>query len=333
MRGNYPYVCARVNAKKARLLPKDTYQKLLLMETSEISRFIGESEYRKEIEELGGKYKGIDLIEFATYLNLARTYQQILSFCSGELRFMVEQYLRRWDIWNIKTILRSKVYGAKAEEVLEDLVPAGTYKIDFLSTLIPIRAIDETVEALKDTDYYDTLVKQKESLRSIEDSLDRAYYKEIVKKVKPTTASKKLFLQFIRHEIDYINLRTLLKMKAEDISAEHIIPFFIDGGMLSKEELKKLALTEPTSILQILGEYPDYKNVAEESKNISNAIVSLEKNLMKMSEKFSYLYPLSVLPILNYIISKKIEADNVRIIGRGKDSGLGDDIIRSMLVV
>jgi len=40
-----------------------------------------------------------------------------------------------------------------------------------------------------------------------------------------------------------------------------------------------------------------------------------------------------VLPIIDFMIRKKIEVDNIRIIARGKESGLDVDHIKDLLVV
>src|SRR5512136_3102723 len=72
--GNYPYVCARVRAKRATLLPNDVYRKLLLMDTHEITRFLGESQYKKEITELSVEATGFQLIDLALNRNIAEVY-------------------------------------------------------------------------------------------------------------------------------------------------------------------------------------------------------------------------------------------------------------------
>ena len=59
-KGNYAYTVARVKAKKSTLMKEDAYSKMLMMSLPEISRFISESGYQKEITELTGKYVGVD---------------------------------------------------------------------------------------------------------------------------------------------------------------------------------------------------------------------------------------------------------------------------------
>jgi hypothetical protein len=62
-RGNYEYATTRVKAKKASLLTKDNYPKLLMMDLNEIGRFMGETKYKVEMTELAARYSGVDLIE------------------------------------------------------------------------------------------------------------------------------------------------------------------------------------------------------------------------------------------------------------------------------
>src|SRR5512137_2045091 len=114
-KGNYAYACARVRARKSQLLTKDNYPKFLLMDLNEIGRFLGETRYKTEMSELATRYEGVDLIELGTSRNLARSFNEVLSFANGELKEMIASYLWRWDIWNIKTILRGKFYGATVE--------------------------------------------------------------------------------------------------------------------------------------------------------------------------------------------------------------------------
>src|SRR5947199_262771 len=104
--GNYPYVTARVRAKKAALLSEDTYERMLQMEIPQIARILSEGAYKAEILALATKASGVDLIELATSRNLAAVYTQIIEFSEGELRQMIGWYLDRFDVQNVKTIIR-----------------------------------------------------------------------------------------------------------------------------------------------------------------------------------------------------------------------------------
>ena len=56
----YIYVSTRLRVRKAKLLPPEEYQRMLNMSLPEIIRLIGETEYQKEVDELGTSFEGID---------------------------------------------------------------------------------------------------------------------------------------------------------------------------------------------------------------------------------------------------------------------------------
>ena len=91
----YIYVCTRMRVRKAKLLPRDEYMRMLNMSIPEITRIIEETEYKQEIDELGTTFKGIDLIEVALSWNLAKEYQKIQEITPGTLKAFTRAYLRR----------------------------------------------------------------------------------------------------------------------------------------------------------------------------------------------------------------------------------------------
>ena len=136
--GNYAYTVSRVKAKKAQLLKEEDYNKMLQLSVPEISRYISETGYQKEVVDLASRYEGINLVEHATYANMAKVFGSILGSSQGELKTMVAAYLERWDIWNLKVILRGKSYGLDVESIKDDLVPAGSLKMEDLDKLVSL---------------------------------------------------------------------------------------------------------------------------------------------------------------------------------------------------
>jgi V/A-type H+-transporting ATPase subunit C len=193
----------------------------------------------------------VDLIELGTSRNLARDYRDILSYCEGELRELVAAYLTRWDVQNLKTIIRGKYYGATREEIQEDLVPAGRMGEQALSALL---AVDTIPEVLEEARKRQNIVIPDEVMRSfeasknlapLEDYLDKWNYANLLEMVQPTSKPKRLLLAFIRREIDVANLRTLLRLKLEGMPADKIGIYLIPGGAEMKlPDLQRLAASE-----------------------------------------------------------------------------------------
>lgn len=341
--GNYPYVTARVRAKRASLLPKDAYDRLLLMEVAEIARFLGEREYKAQMLELGGRYAGVDLIENATSLNLAEVFSDVYGYSQGSLRAMVGWYLDRYDLQNIKTIVRAKVHGADRADVEEDLVAAGSLDQDSLDALVEAPTLDEVFRALSGTIYANALAilgkkpDQVENWSEWEDLVSRLYYTELLQSVPPATEANKLMRRFIQREIDIVNLKTLLRAWAAKATFEREI--FLEGGEeLAVEDLHEMVTLDKAALLRRLEDYSFYEDIAAdlgklEETGIGALMRRVEKVHLMEASRYAHLHPLSILPILDFIVRKDREVQNIRIIARGKESGLSIDVIRGLLVV
>lgn len=339
--GNYPYVVARVKAKKALLLPREAYARMLQMEIPEIARLLGEGEYRQEVLALGARFSGVALVEKALRDNLARVFNQILGFCEGELRTMVARYLDRWDIANIKTAVRGKIYGASPEEILDALVPAGSLSAATLKAMAEAPDLEALGDILSDTPYFPALrveTSGKEfNLASFEDALDWTYYRNLLEAVPAATEPTALFRNFVRREIDVVNLRTLLRVRgmAQRIPREIFLP---GGYELSQDELKDLAGLDLPSLmarlrgLDLHGALAAHVGEVERGK-LSLALREVEKWHLREATRWSHLHPLSIIPILDYILAKGREVENIRIIARGKADGLGAEALRELLVI
>ena len=341
--GNYPYVTARVKAKRALLLPKETYDRLLVMEIPEIARFLGEREYKAEMVALGARVSGVDLIEDAVTQNLAKVYTQIYEFSEGSLRAMVGRYLDRYDLENIKAIVRGKVYNASKEEVLGDLVPAGSFERDFLEKLVNMEDLEQVFEALEGTIYASALktlgkpASQVKNWAAWEDRVSQLYYADLLTSIPPSTEPNRLMRQFVRREIDLVNLKTLLR--AWDAKAKFEREIFLDGGdELDVETLHELVGLDKPELVKRLADYSFYENIASdldklEETGIGALMRRVEKVHFLEAARYAHMHPLSILPILDYIVLKDREVQNIRIIARGKESGLSMDVLRELLVV
>ena len=341
--GNYPYVTARVKAKRAHLLPAETYGRLLQMEPPEIARFLGEGEYKAEMIALGARYAGVDLIEMATSRSLSKTYNQIYEFSEGRLRTMVARYLDRWDLQNIKTIVRAKTYGASAVEVEEDLVPAGSFSEEFLRSLVEAATLDEVFDGLKETIYAQALdvlgltPSQVMNWAEWEDLASRLYYQDLLGSIPPSSEANRLMRDFVQKEIDIVNLKTLLRTWFAKASFDRDI--FVPGGLeMSTEELEEMARLEYPQLVQRLSDFSFYEDVAADldraqATGVGVLIRRVERVHLIQAARYAHLHPLSILPILDYIVRKDREVQNIRLIARGKESGLSNEVIRNLLVV
>jgi V/A-type H+-transporting ATPase subunit C len=336
-----------VKARKAFLFPRETYMKLLQMSVPEISRFIEESKYKREVDELATRYGGIDLMEYALSLNMAREMNDILSFCKGDLREYMGAYLMRWDVWNVKSILRGKYSGATDEEIRETLVPAGDIGMQQLIDIIRKGSIPDVIDSLSGTIFYKPLLgamdeyNTSKTISTLENIIDKVYYAHLLALSAPGSKADKLFIDLLKKEIDVTNLRTLFRCKRGGLEHDKIMEFLIPGGSrLGMDMLQKMAqapsFDEFTNILKdtpYWTELSDAMHRYQETKSLNEVEIALQKYLIAYGEKISHMYPLSICPIIGYAIRKYTEVANIRTIARGKEMHLPDDVIKSMLVI
>ena len=344
-KGNYAYTIARVKAKKSQLMGDDAYQKMLMMSLPEMMRFISETGYSKEITELTGKFTGIDVIEHATYMNMARVFKSILDSTTGELHDILAADLERWDIWNLKIILRGKSFGIDVDNLREDLVPAGTLTIENLDKLISFDADEDVIThygKMTGVTVPQSVIaeyKAKGNLQPIEDFLDKHHFERLLASMDPKSRPMRLYQDFIRTVIDVINLETILKLKLEGIYGEEVMKYVISGGKnIDKKLATQLANAETLAAVEgDLAQLDIYEYIKEPLAAVPNSlrdiVAGMKKYQMKQTKTFSHLYPLSIIPIIDYMLHKENEVNNIRIIARGIDSGLDKEIIKTLLVI
>ena len=341
----YIYVCTRMRVRKAKLIPREEYQRMLNMGLSEITRIIGESEYKQEIDELGTTFKGIDLIEVALSWNLAKEYQKIQEITPGNLKQFTQAYLRRWDIQNVLTILRGRMQGAKTGKIKEILVPAGSLDTTALDRLLGEENPERVIEALKGHHMYPVLArefpyaKESGSFSRMENELFKQFYSEIIAEAESGIKGGNQFLDFIRLDIDVKNLKTLFRLRA-DAFQEDAREMHIPGGALSATEFSNLNLIKDQgefidtlkglyrqkSLLSLLDEI-------REEKTIRDAEIRLTRVQLEQMERMSKRNPISIHPILVYLEKKKYEVFNLRALARGKESKLPSEKIVDYLVM
>ena len=341
--GNYPYVAARVKAKKAALYPLDTYTRLLQMEIPQIARFLGEGPYKEEILALGAQLRGVDLVERATANHLAKVFTQIIEMSEGHLRDMVARYLDRWDVSNIKTILRGRLYGASAADIEEDIVAAGSLHASFLHTLVGKDTVEEVFDALAGTIYEEARRRMGDAfdptkgLAAYEDALAHIYYSHLLAEIEPRTEPSRLFHTFVRREVDVLNLRTLLRVWRTKSTVDR--PVFLEGGLeLAVEELRECVGLDLAGLMGRLSHYSRYGDIVSslrevEARGAAYVERTLERAQLKAASRHSHLHPLSVLPVLDFVARKTREVENIRIIARGKEHGLPLEAMKELLVV
>jgi len=335
---NYAYVATRARSRRSRLLPAEAYNQLLNLEHAEIARYIQDLEYRREIDRYGSTLSGADLIETALVDNLAKDVGDFLSFSKGTLRDILQVYAEKYRVDNLKNIIRGINQNMDKENLERLVCPINDSDKVLYNKLYDSKTVEDVASSLEGTNYYNPLKKALESrnsdsLQPLEDALDLIYYKNLVSNQPSGGADVEVYRNFIHLKVDIANIKTLLRMRHRGISAHNEL--LIDGGTLGVDMLSS---TQTLDDLLTSLEGTKYYDLLEphlqsDSVNLNSCVHSLDEYMANKTKRFSYLYPLSVLPVLDYLLKKEREVYNLRAIVRGKQAGLANELIEELVVV
>jgi V/A-type H+/Na+-transporting ATPase subunit C len=336
----YPYTYARVSVMRGKLLQKSEYHKLLKMEAGSIARYLQESSYKAAIDALALNYKGIDLIEHSLNKDLVLAFVKLRRISAPEVRLLIDAYAGRWDMHNVKTIIRGIYSKADKEYIKSLLIPAGFLTMAQLEAMLKKDTVEEALKACSMLDIDDIkpeigAFNESGKLIEIENRLDKIYYNNCLTTAALIGKEGILFRKFLLMEIDIINIRNLLRMKKEELPKEDILRHILfSGHELDRRKLKILASADSVSSVIDILKKTDYRDVLP--SNVPDSLIDIELELDKMlirkSFLFTHQYPMSVMSILSYMLSKAMEVKNLKTLAKAKQLGIDEKFIEEKLV-
>lgn len=326
---DYPYMSARVSAKKAKLLDQNDYENLLKMQPNEIARRLGEGEYKEDIDELGSKYEGAKLVEFALTRNLSRTLSDLVDMSPETLEKIIKVYLRRYDILSLKRLLRWKKSGEKGS-IHDMLTPVGSYTYGELKELSE-KGTEEIIESIrfKDSEIdYSEYIQDKEDISEVETGLDQGYFDEL--SLLADDIKNKDLNEFIVTEMEYQNIRIALRLKKYGISGEKIRERLleIDNGETVDKIIDAQDFEDAVKVVRDSGLLP-----TDSSDNLEDIEHGLQVERLRGALLTFHKQPMGITPIIGYVIAKITEIRNLRMMIRAKETGIQNtDTIRKNLI-
>ena len=363
---DYGYLNARVRSMNRDLFKSGFLQELL--NQPELSNLVealqGATLYGEDMSVALAESSGLNAIEKALRHNLSRTFSKILHMSSGEPRSLLCVILNRWDIFNIKTILRGKQRGRPKEEIVAAFVPIGELDEPKLAELADQPDIKTVVDMLVTWGFHlaPFIAKalpefmEKGDILGIERVIDEFYFKWALKETEDASENKLIVRSFIVEQIDFANIINTLKLLNEKVSVETRVksasgePQSASGGLREaifipgSGNLKYsfiLALSKCTTLEEALGLLVNTKFSSLMEKAISaytktRKLSTIERFLEAfIAEKWSRMCkrdPLSISIIIGFLGRKLNEFMNLRIIARGKAHAVPINTIKGELV-
>ncbi len=339
--GTYPYTYARVMALKGKLIKPAEYQRLMKVSLAGLLKFLNENqEYRKDLEKLGMKYKGLRLLEIVLHWNLMETYSKMCRISPVELDILFEVHLLRKDMLDIKTILRGVNAGVEREKIWEMIFPVHFTREEYEKLLLSTNV----EEVLRQLDFipFEEFTKalshhaRTGNLSLIEIVLDKFLHKGMLTTVKSLPQQAQVLKDYLLLEIDLLNLMAILKLKAANLPTDKIRKVVIfSGGHLDRDELEQMVGAELPLVIQLIksSQYGElFQHLDEEKPNLTAIEIELERFKLKRSTRFLHRQPLSADVIIGYLFAKEVEVKNLMLLGKAAHLGLKEEFVQNNLV-
>ena len=335
---------------KSLLLKPSDFENLI--HKTDLDALIAEMEetpYRDELERASIQYSGVTRIEVAVRKDLVAAFQKILHFMkeAGAEKYL-KIILRRWDIHNIKTILRGKRIAASPEEIFDCLIPAGELDEAALTELTKQPDVKAVIDLLATwgIEYARPLTRkfkkysENRDMAILEYALDKFFFENALSSVKGgKTEDDRIIREFIFLEIDLTNIKTVLKVLRDKLDIGESEKFFIESSPILDFN-KYLSLlktgTIEGAIKQLQGTPYHFLSLVPEKFVAAGKISEFEKELDRFLIKKGISHflkdPLSISIALAYTWAKINEAINIRVIARGKSAYASEHEIRDVLI-
>ncbi len=352
--GEYPYTYVRGLYMINQLIKKEDYHKLLKMSLPEITKYLEDSLYKEEIDKLALKYSGVALLENAFNQNTVRNFQKLRKISPKKINMILDAYLRRMDMHNVKTIIRGKFTGMNESAIREVLLPLGELDSEKLGGLIRKENISGV---LMDVGFLDKNAVEQvvldfektHNIFEIENFLDKEYYKFIFGFSKRIKMQGKKFREFLQAEIIVANILILLRLKKLKMNNDEISRYVIFTDRQKTDAIlrKLVSLQTINEVIDgtlaidklLYGELKRFKakDGNNESGNADLNLIELElsmkRYLLRKTLVFQNKYPLSVDIIFGYLLGKEMEVRNLGLIVKGKRLGLDTGFLEEHLIV
>jgi V/A-type H+/Na+-transporting ATPase subunit C len=347
---DYGYSNARVRGMKSRLLSKSFFDQF--MECPDLNatiRALSETEYGPDLESKLLHGQTFAAVDDALKTNMVRTYQKVLKVVNGEGRFIVSTMLGRWDLFDIKTILRGKHMHLEPERIVESLIAAGEFtpvELDALAQLEDVRSVVDTI-AIWGVPYAAPLRKvmrqyvASDNLAVLELALDSYYAEWASQRLRNRRQNYQLAARVFAAQTDSTNLVTAFRLLKADMEGEDKVALFLPGGKdVSLDLFRQLtSLSDIDEVLDRLKRTPYGQSLEGASLSYieTGSIAVLERVLedyvVRRALATSHADPLGAGVLISYLWAKQNEVTNLRIIVKGTSVGMPPDRMRGELIV
>jgi V/A-type H+-transporting ATPase subunit C len=329
-----------------KLLKPQQYEQFLDMhDLGELINSLAETNYGPEIERSSVEYSGYQLVETALMENVQGAFSKLYAIAFDDAHTLIRILLERFEVFNLKTILRGFHVGTDPGETAHSLFPTILYPTSFYQELLKRDGLSAVIDYLLTVGnrYYKPLSESypdyeaSGKLAGLESAVDSFYFggsRQSLQAIGDDNATA--VRRILGTETDMLNLVYALRVVEEAVESEEKYRYILDGGeRLSKEFIKELIDSpDKASFFRKLegGHYAKRLGGFEENLSVSSFQERLENYLYQQACHYDPGRIFDIYLALVYIWRKNVEMTNLRVIASGLWRGISrEEIERKMI--
>lgn len=270
-------VNSKVKSMEGKFLTKGQYLALM-----ECKSYVDAIRYLKEETSYSNRLSEINVneihrgqLEIILKKEYIKNFFKLSHYFSGNYKKLFDILFMRYEIEDLKVMLRSKYVGKKNDEIRALLYAEGPMSSINYDKLIAAKDISELIDNLHDTVYYNEIYPlissvKKDGLFRMENSLDFLYFNSIRKYSKKIDKEDaKVLHKMTGTYADLFNIQWIVRGRNYyNLSPEELMNYTIsDGYKLKNENIKTLCYVKDDSELyELLSSLP-YKVVFNAENN------------------------------------------------------------------
>jgi V/A-type H+-transporting ATPase subunit C len=297
------------------------------------------NENKKEVFQSNGalKYTGdLDQTNLTILLSELAILRRPLS---GAARELLDYWAHRFELGNLKTIIRGKVADQPRPLIERQLQDMGAFTSLPIDELLQSDTPAELLRRLEQTPYAEIasrarhLLEQGEALFALDAALDRRYFAGLARRGRSTDDSPgQLLREIVGSIVDRVNLVWLLRYRfAYNLSPAQAYYLLIPAShRLLPQQMQQLA--QCASFEDAMSSLSDpFDQILGGARNTTEVTLKLEKESWRIANNILRHSSFNVARALAYMMLRERDLRRLRAIACGRSMRTEGDAIRSAL--
>lgn len=340
----YPASYARMRGLKGKLLGQTQLEIFLgASDIGSITSALGQTVYGEHLRDAAE----LPRVEHGLKQDLAVSYIKILVFLRGRSGRFMEALLGKFELLNMKSIIRSFTHPYATEDLIEPFIfPLGKYHSIPIQDALAAESLEDCIDLMGGTVFARPLeigyqqYKSEGRLFPLELALDLDYYDRLWEALDALGPMDKYNAgRLIGIQYDITNLLWIFRFKEYyNLSPEQIVQYVIPHGWkiygdIFKEITASDNVAEAVKTLQV----SPYDSILRSVEPIDGSFImgvelQLLRYLYRESRDIFMKFPLQAAQLVAFFICKEMEIKDVITILGGKHRGLPQERIRTYMV-